>query len=93
MSGTHAQAGYVSAITDEGYLVAVPLLAAEALVIRDMVFMTEQVITVEHVPPADPVVTSVTRIPVLQVGQEVIVLFLNGNLNSAAVIAARPMEG
>lgn len=88
------QAGYVSGVPGfAGYLVAVPLLTTEVTVPADMVFLFENVVAVEHVPPADPIVTTTVRVPALQVGQEVVVAFLDGNLNAAAIIAARPLEG
>lgn len=91
---TLPQAGYISGTNAAGdYLVAVPLLQLQATVPVEMVYLIEQVVTVTHVPPADPVVTTTTRVPTLQAGQEVVVVFLDGNLQAAAIIAARPVEG
>lgn len=96
MNGGRAfpQIGFISGLAPEGgYLVGVPLLALEARVPPEQVFLIEQVVTVTHTAPAQPVVTTTSRVPTLVVGQEVVVAFIDGDLNVASIIAARPAGG
>lgn len=90
---TSPQLGLISGRVDGGYLVLVPLLGLEVTVPDERVFVMVQTVTVEHVPPADPVVTSESEVPVLQTGQEVVVVLADGDLNVPVIIAARPLEG
>jgi len=83
MSGYHPQLGYISGNAAGGYLVAVPLLQLEATVPPERVFLMVPTTTP---PPA-------YEVPPLTAGQEVVVAFIDGNLNMAAIIAARPSEG
>lgn len=95
MSGRAAlpQLGYVSGLAPGGgYLVGLPLLALEVRVLPEHVFLINQVVTVTHTPPEAPVVTTTFRVPTLRVGQEVVVVFADGDLNTAMIVAARPME-
>lgn len=90
-SGAFPQIGYVSGLAPGGgYLVAVPLLAVEVRVLPEHVFLIEQVVTVTHTEPAPPVVITSSRVPTLHVGQEVVVVFIDGDLNTASIVAARP---
>lgn len=87
------QLGLISGRVDGGYLVLLPLLGLEVTVPDGRVFVVVQNVTVEHVPPADPIVTSKLEVPVLQTGQEVVVAFADGDLNVPVIIAGRPLEG
>lgn len=92
-SGAFPQIGYVSGLAPGGgYLVGVPLLALEVVVRPEHVFLIEQVVTVTHKEPEPPVVTTTSRGPTLQVGQEVVVAFMGGDLNVPAIVSARPAE-
>lgn len=90
---SHPQLGFISGRVNGSYLVSLPLLTLEVTIPDDRVFVMIQTVTVEHVPPADPVVTATMVVPVLETGQEVIVVFADGNLNVPVIIAARPLEG
>jgi hypothetical protein len=85
----YGQLAYISGVTLEVYLVAVPLLALEVRVPPERVYLSEQVITVNP----DLSVAVSYRVPMLQVGQEVMVGFADGNIQVPVIIAARPMEG
>lgn len=92
-SGVYPQIGFISGLAPGGgYLVGLPLLALEVVVRPEFVFLTEQVVTVTHTPPELPVVTTTSRVPTLRVGQEVVVVFADGDLNTAVIVAARPAE-